>query len=168
MRIQAQGFTLIEVLVTVVIISFSLVSLAVMQIKTIQYGRSANYQSQATIMAHDMIERMRANPAGINNGDYHLPTATQNANCFTTTGCSTLAMAKNDMYEWADDGQYSASKNLPLGLARVCIDSTPDDGVITNGTLKPECDNTGEVYAVKIWWHGVDSTTQRLVTTVAF
>ncbi len=163
------GFTLIEVLVASVIISLGLSGMVALQLKAHHYNRTANIQSHATILAHDIIERMRANPAGINNGNYHLPTATQHSDCFTTIGCSPAEMAENDMYEWAGNGAHSVSNILPLGLATVCKDTTPNDGTITNGAISNAgCDNNGSAYAIKIWWKGDETEMQRFVTTVAF
>ena len=159
-----QGFSLLEILITVLITSFSLLGIAVLQLKTQQYNTAANFQTNATILAHDMIERMRSNPVGIQNNNYHLPTSTQHTACNTTTGCSTSELAENDMYEWGGNGASAISKILPAGVGVVCLDSTPNDGT----SSAPACDNTGSIYAVKIWWSGVDAVTQRFITTVGF
>ena len=159
-----KGFSLIEVLITALIVSFSLLGVGALQLKTHQFNTSASFQSYATILAHDMIERMRSNPVGIKNANYHLPTATQHSDCHTAVGCSTSEMAENDMYEWAGNGMHSIRKVLPAGRAVVCIDSTPNDGIPSSAA----CDKVGSIYAIKIWWSGIDATQQRFVTTVGF
>lgn len=159
-----KGFSLLEVLITTLITSFSLLSIGVLQLKTHQHNSNANFQSHATILAHDMIERMRSNPTGIKNTSYHLPAATEHSDCHTTTGCSSSEMAENDMYEWGGNGMHSIKKILPAGVAIVCIDSTPNDGTPTS----PACDNAGSIYATKIWWNGINAVTQRFITTVGF
>lgn len=160
-----KGFSLIEVLITAAIASFVLLSIGVLQLKTHQYNSNSNFQSHATILAHDMIERMRSNPVGIQSNNYHLPTATQNNNCHTTTGCSNAEMAGNDMYEWAGSAPLSVSKVLPAGAGIVCIDSTPNDGTTPSS---PACDNLGSLYAVKIWWINSNNESQSFITTVEF
>ena len=163
------GFTLIEVLIAAVIVAIGLSGMVALQLKAHHYNRASNIQSHATILAHDMIERVRANPVGLNNGSYHLPTATQHTNCFTTTGCSPTDMAQNDMYEWAGNGVHSVPNTLPLGLATICKDTTPNDGTISDGVISNTgCDNNGSVYAIKIWWKDNDTEMQQFVTTVAF
>jgi len=158
------GFTLLEVLITALIVSISLLGLGVLQLKTHQYNNSANFQTYATVVAHDMIERMRSNPIGIKNNSYHLPAAIQKSSCNTTVGCSSLELAQNDMYEWGGGGAQAINKILPAGDAIVCRDSTPNDGVV--GSVA--CDNIGSIYVVKIWWNGIDAVTQRFITTVGF
>ncbi|MCK5725301.1 MAG: type IV pilus modification protein PilV [Thiotrichaceae bacterium] len=158
------GFSLFEVLITTVIASVSLLGIGILQLKTHQHNSDANFQSHATILAHDMIERMRANPMGIVNSSYHLPTATKKDSCYTTGGCSNVDMAENDMYEWAGGGALSITKVLPAGVGIVCLDSTPSDGTATSHA----CDNTGSLYAVKIWWTSISAKPQQFITTVGF
>lgn len=158
------GFTLLETLIAVILLSFGLLGVAGMQMKSQQFNRSAYFETQAIIIAHDMLERMRANIAGQKNGHYHLPTATKHARCYTTVGCDTLEMAQNDMYEWAGADTDSIAAKIPAGAGTVCLDSTPDDGTPTT----PECDNTGQVYAIKIWWEDSDEAIRRAIITAAF
>lgn len=55
------GFTLLETLITVVLFSFGILGVAGMQMNTQKFNRSALFETQAVIIAHDMFERMRAN-----------------------------------------------------------------------------------------------------------
>ncbi len=57
---QQQGFTLIEVLVAVVVLSIGLLGLAGLQTTGLRNNQSAYYASQAAIYANDIFERMRA------------------------------------------------------------------------------------------------------------
>lgn len=161
MKRKQTGFTLIEVLVAVVVLSVGLIGIAGMQTKSLQFNRSAYFHTQATVLTHDMIERMRANPQGLlHEAAYNNPDATENKNCFTLTGCTVTEMAKNDTFEWRQD----IINRLPNGRGVVCIDSTPNDGVPS----AKACDNTGSQYVVKIWWTNKVNSTQRVVTTVSF
>jgi type IV pilus assembly protein PilV len=56
------GFTLIEVLVTIVVVSIGLLGLAGLQINGLRANVSSEARSKATLLANDIIERMRANP----------------------------------------------------------------------------------------------------------
>ncbi len=157
---QQGGFTLLEVLVALVVLSLGLLGVAGLQAKSQQFSSQAYLHTQATVLAHDMFERMRANPQGlIMNTYYNQPAATSHNNCFKVAGCSVLEMAQNDMYEWSQD----VAKTLPGGTATVCIDSTPDDG---ESTAEPECDGLGKQYAVKVWW--TVSEPNRVVTVSSF
>jgi type IV pilus assembly protein PilV len=177
------GFSLIEALVALVVVSIGLLGMAGLQTKAMSADQHSRSLSQATIAAHDMIERMRANPAALEQGGYNLPESVQHLGCFTTVGCSPAELAENDMYEWRSSNASSSLAKLLLdGSGTVCLDSTPDDGSMarnealavdgddtTTANDPAECDGLGDVYAVKVWWLDIGSgTTQRYVTTVAF
>jgi len=61
MRITANqnGFSLIEVLVTVLILATSLLAVATLQTRSLEYNHSAYLRSQANIIAYDILDRMR-------------------------------------------------------------------------------------------------------------
>lgn len=161
---QQSGFSLFEVLVTVIVISFGAIGAAALQIRAQQFSHNAYLNTQATLLAHDMSERMRANPAGILSRKYHLPEAKAHKGCFNVSGCDADEMAENDMYEWAGDHRNSRIQLLSEGSAVVCIDSTPDDGSDKNAS----CDGNGNVYAIKIWWRNLDKEIERTVITSTF
>lgn len=55
------GTTLVEVLITVVLVSIGLLGLAGLQIMTVQNTNSSTERFEATTLARDILERMRAN-----------------------------------------------------------------------------------------------------------
>lgn len=54
-----RGVGLIEILVTVLIISTALMGLAALQARSLQYNQGSYFRSQANIMAADALDRMR-------------------------------------------------------------------------------------------------------------
>lgn len=58
---SSRGFTLVEVLVTVVIFSVGLLGLAGLQATGIKLNHSSLLRSQATLLAYDIVDSMRAN-----------------------------------------------------------------------------------------------------------
>ncbi|UTF61755.1 type IV pilus modification protein PilV [Gilvimarinus sp. DA14] len=54
------GVGLIEVLITVLVLSTALMALAALQTRSLQYNSSAYLRSQANIIAYDILEQMRA------------------------------------------------------------------------------------------------------------
>ncbi len=158
---QSQGFSLIEVLVTLTVVSIGLLGLAGLQTSTQQHSRNAYYHTQTTIISQDMSERMRANSVALLAKNYHLVTPLRSAGCNTNAGCSPQQMANNDSYEWAE----IIKNQLPQGRGVVCIDSSPDDGTSSS----PACDNTGSQYAIKLWWHNtIEEKTMRSVSVLGF
>lgn len=143
LSIASGGYTLIEILVSVLVLAIGLLGLAQLQLMSIQNTHSSHLRSVATSLAYDMADRVRANPAAFQIGAYNNPTATQDASCLGA-GCAPGAMAGHDAYEWQTD----VAAQLPSGAAVICLDSTPNDGI--PGT--PACDGGGQIYAIKIWW----------------
>jgi type IV pilus assembly protein PilV len=171
------GFSLLEVLISVLILAVGLISLASLQVAGTQNNKSAALRTIATQQAYDMADRMRANMTGLiaTPPAYNKPTATVNANCKTMTGCDATAMAQNDMYEWNNPASsVSNPVVLPGGTGIVCIDSTPNDGTYNGAAITDLCDGVGTQYAIKIWWRddrsvaetGTSADWKRFVTTL--
>ena len=64
-----QGMTLIEVLVSLVILGVVLLGAAAIQLNALKYTDSSRISSQASFVAYDMLDRIRANPLA----DYSAP-----------------------------------------------------------------------------------------------
>ena len=159
-RIKRQsGTTLIEVLVSLLILSGGMLGMAGVQTVSLRNNQTAYYRTQATSLSLDMVERMRANITGVQNGAYDDVAGAATATCFTVAGCTSVQMANQDILDWT--AQVAAA--LPGGDSVVCIDSTGDDGT----PAAEACDGIGRVYAIKIWWDDDRDGTanQRYVTT---
>lgn len=65
-----RGSTLLEVLVSIVIIAFGLLGLAGLQATSVKSNLSAYQRSQATLLAYDLADRMRASRDNALAGDY--------------------------------------------------------------------------------------------------
>jgi type IV pilus assembly protein PilV len=72
--VRESGATLIEVAVTVLILATSLLAMATLQTRSLQYNQSAFMRSQANIFAYDIIDRIRINrgSAGANATRYNV------------------------------------------------------------------------------------------------
>jgi type IV pilus assembly protein PilV len=71
-RNSQSGTTLIEVLITVVLVSIGLLGLAGLQLTTVQNSNSSSERFEATTLAHDILERLRANRQPALAGQYNL------------------------------------------------------------------------------------------------
>ncbi|MDZ7841003.1 MAG: type IV pilus modification protein PilV [Gammaproteobacteria bacterium] len=95
---RQSGFSLIESLVTLTILSIGLMGLAFLQAQGMQLNTSAYARTQASVLVGDIIDRMRLNSA--NAADYDTgsfsPGSSPASNC-TITGAPD---ADNDRYCW--------------------------------------------------------------------
>ncbi len=92
------------------VLAVGLLGLAGLQAASLGNNQSAYNRSQATQLAYDLADRMRANVAGA--ATYTTPgAAAAKPNCLTTAGCNSTDMAKNDLSEW----NAAVSSTLPSG-----------------------------------------------------
>lgn len=83
-RGDQRGVSLIEVLVTMVVVSLGLLGLAALQMLGLKAAESSHYRASAAFFAQDMVNRLRANAAAARAGNYNLamtaapPTTTTN------------------------------------------------------------------------------------------
>lgn len=101
-----QGVSLVEVLVTIVIISFGLLGVAGLLATGLRNNQSSQLRTQAAILAYDMAERMRANrPAALDQ--------------LYVTGTTTSGVAASDKTDWA----AALALALPSGSGTVAMTS---------------------------------------------
>lgn len=115
---QNYGFTLIEILIAMLVLSVGLLGLAGLQAVSLKNNQSAYNRSQATQLAYDLADRMRANASAIASYTAIQPgAATIKTNCLTIAGCTSTDMAENDLYEW----NQSITTVLPLGFGLISV-----------------------------------------------
>jgi type IV pilus assembly protein PilV len=115
------GFTMLEVLIAVVVLSIGLLGLAGLQSVGLRNSNDAYARTQGATLANDMADRIRANMAGFNAGNYN-NTAAYTAGCENNTGCTPQQMAQHDTFLW--QGALAA---LPAGQG----DVTTNAGLVT-------------------------------------
>lgn len=84
-RLYHKGFTLIEALVAVLILSFGLLGVAAMQLKALQSSHVSYQRSIATIAAQDAVERLWVE-LGVHSGE--CPSNDSNLNSINNWGDS--------------------------------------------------------------------------------
>lgn len=97
-NIQQNGFTLLEALLTLFVLSVGVLGAAGLQM---QGMRSSNMSLQRTIVVmktQEIIERMRVNKDGVRNGDY--TGIAQDNGCNSGSTCSTSQLAAHDLFTW--------------------------------------------------------------------
>ena len=123
-----QGVSLIEILVTLLILSTSLLALAGLQTRSLQFNQGAYFRSQANIMAYDILDRMRINSE--NYASYEVTTADNPA-------YATTPRAAVDLYEW----RSNIAATLPNGVGAIACDA---DALCTVTITWSELNNSGQ------------------------
>jgi len=98
---KQQGFTLLEVLIALLILSIGLLGLAALQTTGLRSNEMASMRTTSTMLAYDITDRMRANPLGTTNGDYVIDTgpAGTPADCIGGD-CTAAELATFDLSQW--------------------------------------------------------------------
>lgn len=99
---KSQGFTLIEILVAMLVLSIGFLGLAGLQATSMRNNNSANLRSIASLQVYDMVDRMRSNPVGVSQGSYNnLNGIPNNApSCGIGANCNPASIAQMDTAEW--------------------------------------------------------------------
>lgn len=58
---RVSGFSMIEVLIAILVLGFGLLGFALLQTMSLRFAQSANYRTQATNLATDLLDQMRSN-----------------------------------------------------------------------------------------------------------
>jgi type IV pilus assembly protein PilV len=115
---RARGFTLVEVLVALVVISVGMLGIAGLYLESLRAGRSALYRTQAVSLAADMADRIRANPAARAAYAGTGPGADQ-ACVNGAVDCSPDELAADDWFHWQEAlaAQLPADTTANIGVA---------------------------------------------------
>jgi type IV pilus assembly protein PilV len=132
---KAQGFSLIEVLVAVLVLAIGLLGVAALQINATRANQSAELRSQASMLAYFMLDAMRANRDAALAGSYNLTsmTCTLPSACTLSSACTSSSggtLAQKDQCCWLEKAKET------LG---------------SSACGKIECDNTGNCTVTLQW-----------------
>jgi len=130
---RSGGFSLLEVLIALVILSVGLLGIAAMLSTTVKSNDSAYMRSQATSLAYNVIDRMRANQNAAQNGDYDIAIGTAAPGSSTIcngalANCSATTLADFDLTQWKQ-ALASSANGLPAGDGSIAVNSVA--GVFT-------------------------------------
>ena len=159
-----------EILITVLVLSIGLLGLAGLQVSSMKSNHSSYLRSQATILAYDIADRMRANPAvayiakspyavNLTVNPYTVAAPSVTASCSTTAGCTAGQMANTDINQWRVD----LANTLPGGVGVVCVDNDLINDGPDISTSDMDCVG-GSIIAIKIWWNDTDTNTIKRFT----
>lgn len=144
------GFTLIEIMIAMVILSVGVLGLAGLQGASLKSSNTAFMRTVATNQLYALAERIRSNSAGHNlpanggvdayKGKFGITThaATCGASSVSAGGCTPLEVAINDIFIWNTEN----ARVLPNGQGNV---QRIGDALII--TISWDEDNLGTSYA---------------------
>jgi type IV pilus assembly protein PilV len=113
---QARGFSLVEVLVALIVMSVGMLGIASLYVQSMQAGRTSLFRHNAVTLAGDVADRIRANPTA---GAVYAG-AGANFNCIAqNVNCSAPQMAAQDILVW----QAQAANSLPAGQVQIVFDN---------------------------------------------
>ena len=119
---KQQGFTLLEVLIALLVLSIGLLGLAALQTTGLRSNEMASMRTTSTMLTYDISDRMRANPQGTVDSDYVIdsgPVTGTVTDC-TSTDCTTAQMATFDLSQWK-----TAIAQLPGGRGDITRTAGP-------------------------------------------
>jgi len=120
------GFTLIEVLVTLLVLSIGMLGVASLQMYGTRSGHDAYLRSQAVMLAYDIADRMRANPDGVDAGDYDGVSSAPSpyTDCLANS-CSVSQLADYDVAQW----YATLAEVWPSATANITVSGSGIDAV---------------------------------------
>ena len=145
-----KGFSLVEILVALLVLSIGLLGLAALQTTSLKYNTDSYFRTQATYFVYDIVDRMRANSASVvDGGTYDVPDTSSATSiistyqscksstcaCDATAVCDTTQLAMHDLGKWYERmGQVLPGASNNNNLATIVIDSTKKITVTINWT----------------------------------
>lgn len=130
LRNRNYGFSLVEVLITLVIMSVGMLGIAGLYVQSLQAGRTSMFRHHAVTLAGDVADRIRANPRAALA--YTAPVGADNNCILGGVDCSPAQMAANDILLW----KAQALDTLPGGDVTI---------VFNNAVLPP-------TYQITVSW----------------
>ena len=95
-----QGFTLIEILVSLLIMTLGIVGVLKMQTQSLKSNQRAHFRTQADILSKDMLARMQANINEARQGSYVAASKPGASPDCQTSACSETEIVTWDLYQW--------------------------------------------------------------------
>ena len=144
---KQSGFTLLEVLVAIVVLSLGLLGLAGLQAATLRNNQIAYYRAIAIQQTYDMADRIRANQVGVAAGAYDaLDTSIPaDPDCVANT-CTAANMAVADHSQWNNNN----ARMLPAGLGTVASVAGGSFDITISWNENTETGSTGQQFVTSV------------------
>jgi type IV pilus assembly protein PilV len=140
---RSSGFSMIEVLVTLVLISIGVLGMVALQARTIQYTQDAVQRNTAAMLANDLVELIRAMPDGLTSSGFYNAAGTVFPEP-PATGCAPLpANAAGQLGCWAEKAKAAlpGASNLLTSEFYICRTATANT-----------CSGAGNAIEIQLAW----------------
>ncbi len=134
---KQSGFTLLESLLALFVLTIGILGVAGMQMQGMRAGTVAMQRMQAVSFAEELLERIRANPAGV--ADY--AGGASQYDCTSGTVCTAAEMAADDLDVW----EKSVLSVMPGASSTSITVASIDDPLI-------DPDDLGRIINIDITW----------------
>lgn len=118
---KQQGFSLVEVLVTMLVVSIGLLGIAGIIVNSMKNNMSSQSRTQATVLANDIIDRMRANRSVAESSPYPYNIT------LAATPDASAGVPGADLAEW----RSAVAAAVPSGLGAVSVDAASRNVTVT-------------------------------------
>ncbi|HFD11932.1 MAG TPA: type IV pilus modification protein PilV [Crenotrichaceae bacterium] len=139
-QINQRGFSLIEILVSLLILSIGMLGMAGLQVSGLRNSATSSYRTDATQLSYNIADSMRANRLAVDDNHFaaieidHGDTLTdpeqsclQTSPDTTVSSCTTVSdMAAVDLYDWATRARQQLP-NVDLAIQCNDLDDTDSD-----------------------------------------
>lgn len=134
---KQHGFGLLEVLIAMVVLGIGILGMAHLQASALKLNHSASLRSQASSLAYDILDRMRANLDQALDGEYDADFESPPPSCSPGT-LSGATVAERDIEAW----RTALACQLPQGTGKVQLDSAGFTVIVrwddSRGELDPQ------------------------------
>lgn len=139
-----RGFSMIEVLITLVLVCIGVLGMVALQGRTVQYTQDAVNRNNAAALANDLVELMRSNPTGLPGNSGFLKSAGTAFPDAPSTGCaSTTINAAEQLACWGE----KAGRLLPGAAALLT-----SDFYVCRSLTADECTSGGSAIEIQLAW----------------
>ncbi|SDR77154.1 type IV pilus assembly protein PilV [Halopseudomonas xinjiangensis] len=152
MKRLTNGFSLLEVLITILLTAIGILGMVAMQGQAIRHTQDSVQRTHAVMLANDLMEIIRARPsvladlqAGVQNADSPLFSALASTapNDCVQLGANNLM--SNQVGCWAQKvRRYLPGAGNAANSFHACFSTTPG-----------ACDNAGAIVEIQIAWEGI-------------
>lgn len=131
-----RGFTFIEALIALLVLSIGLLGVAALQLTSVRSNHSASLRSQATLLAYDMVDRMRANRTEALSGAYDIAFGAELDEESTTLNTADLERWTANLQETLPSGEGSIERTVTGGATTFTVTVRWDDSRGANAPMQ--------------------------------